>query len=71
MKTSKVFDLLQMEAPSTISAKSITWRLAGTGLAASQTVFHVLPGISMRELNLPFFVWLVFSLSVNKGLFSN
>lgn len=30
-----------------------TWRRAGTGLAAIQTACHVLPGISMRELNRP------------------
>lgn len=34
-----------------------TWRLAGTGLAAVQTVCHVLPGINMRELNRPLRVW--------------
>lgn len=40
-----------------------TWRLADTGLAASHTVCHVLPGISIRELNLPFIGWFVSSIS--------
>lgn len=36
-----------------------TWRRAGTGLAAIQTVCHVFPGINMRELNRPLRDWLV------------
>lgn len=41
-----------------------TWRRAGTGLAEFQTACHVLPGMSMRELNRPFRIWFVSSVEL-------